>query len=68
LDIGRSLDLVRHCVERGPENPPAVSTGRKRKLEPRDVRHVRRRGSNQVTSASKICRELDLDCSDSTVL
>jgi len=68
LDIGRSLDLVRHCVERGPENPPAVSTGRKRKLEPRDVRHVRRRGSNQVTSASKIRRELDLDCSDSTVL
>jgi len=67
-DLHRSLDLVRNSIDRGLDHPPGVSTGRKRKLDPRTVRNVRRHGSNQVTSAGKIRRELDLDCSDSTVL
>lgn len=66
--LGRSNNLVLHCLKRGPENPPAITTGRKRKLSARDNRNICRHASNHCTTARKIIAELDLPVSQSTVL
>jgi len=66
-EISRSQTLVQHCIDRGVENPPGVSSGRKRKLSERDERNVVRHASNAPTSAAKIKAELNLDASVTTV-
>ncbi|RYG98631.1 hypothetical protein EON65_51195 [archaeon] len=38
--IGRSVHLVRNCIERSMDKPPGVNSGRKRKLGDRDDRHI----------------------------
>jgi len=67
-NLKRSRDLVTNAINRGLDNHAGVSTGRPRALNPRTVRNIRRHGSNEVTSSSKIRRELNLDVSDRTVI
>jgi transposase len=66
-EIGRSQSLVQHCLDRGTDNPPGVSTARKRKLSERDERNIVRHASNVPTSAAEIKAELNLDASNTTV-
>jgi hypothetical protein len=59
--------MVQNCIKIGIENPPGVSTGRKRKLSERDERNIVRHASYAPASAAKIKAELNLDVSTTTV-
>jgi transposase len=65
--LNRSVKLVRSCVNRGIENKPGKSSGRKRKLSPAAVRRILRSASNQMTSARRIIAEQNLNVTPSTV-
>jgi transposase len=68
VQIGRSANMVRNCRLRGPEKPPGKSSGRKRKLDDRDVRHIVDEASKPGASAGSIKSTLGLEVSHSTIL
>jgi len=65
--LDRSKTLVHDCIERGVDIPSGTSSGRKRALDVREVRHIRRRASNEMVSAATIKAEQELDVSTSTI-
>lgn len=68
VQIGRSAKLVYNCRLRGPEKPPGKSSGRKRKLDDRDIRHIVSKAAKPGASASSIKSTLGLEVSKSTIL
>jgi len=65
--IKRSRKLVYNAIERGVQQRPGKTKGRKKALKPTTVRHIRRLASNQPTTVNKIKRELNIDASRTTI-
>lgn len=70
-NIAFKVERSRKCIQTYIKNrgkPKVVKSGRKKILTPQDVRQINKLASNQVITAGAIRKQLDLQCSDSTVL